>query len=346
MDDRGRRDPDDRFEQISRSLMGWVLGPGLLTVHVGVYLVTLVSLLLWNLIRSPSDVWVDGLLRRWGLVVVFHATAVAAGWAAWRLMRMGETSAAPAPRTAPRSWSVAAPPVPQPATSAARPARSATAVATTEEWARRWLRESVRIVRVAVGPNAVTNGNGHDALPERSTASGVAGPGIAEWGTLFARRTREMMSAAREHISPTPHPTNGSAPTAPPSSATAATANPASTWPGAETAAQPLPDSSTPVANGTWPAPANGSAHGADASLMPQPDNGATLESSPGSDRLTTTASDEAREGGTAAMSEDARWTWVEAAAAAWLARREMDEPTAEPTEIPPPPTNEPTATP
>src|SRR5215218_7474716 len=96
-----RRDPDDRFEQISRNLMRWVLGPGLLSVHVGAYLVTLVALLLWNFARSPSDIWVDEPLRRWGLVVVFHATAVAAGWSAWRLMRLGETSAAPQPRSNP-----------------------------------------------------------------------------------------------------------------------------------------------------------------------------------------------------------------------------------------------------
>jgi hypothetical protein len=44
--------------------------------------------------------------------------------------------------------------------------------------------------------------------------------------------------------------------------------------------------------------------------------------------------------------SEDARWTWVEAAAAAWMARREMDDPPADPVEAPPPPSDEPTAAP
>src|SRR5215217_6026060 len=91
MDHGSRRTSDDRFEQISRSLLRWVLGPGLLSLHVGVYLTTVVALLLWNFARTPNDVWVDGPLRSWGLVVVFHITAVAAGWSAWRLMRLGNT---------------------------------------------------------------------------------------------------------------------------------------------------------------------------------------------------------------------------------------------------------------
>jgi hypothetical protein len=345
MDDRGRRPPDDRFEQISRNLMRWVLGPGLLSVHVGAYLVTLVTLLLWNLVRSPSDIWVDGPLRRWGLVVVFHATAVAAGWTAWRLMRMGETSVAPEARPrVPRTWSMPAAPIPRPVTPEAPPVRSATAIATTEEWARRWLRESVRIVRDAVGPNVATNGNGHDGLPERATASGVAGPGIAEWGTLFARRTREMMSAARDHLASTPRSTNGSTTTDPTASG-ASPADPASTWPGAEPGPKPFTASPPHVSNGTWPAPTNGMAHSADIPIMPPHSNGTTPQTSPGLDPLTA-ASEESRDGEATAMSEDARWTWVEAAAAAWLARREMDEPPAEPAEIPPPPADEPTATP
>ncbi|HEY7037008.1 MAG TPA: hypothetical protein VH482_37105 [Thermomicrobiales bacterium] len=341
MDDRGRREPDDRFEQISRNLMRWVLGSGLLSLHVGVYLVTLVSLLLWNLIRSPSDIWVDEPLRRWGLVVVFHATAVAAGWAAWRLMRMGESPAASEIRTAqPRSWSVPAAPVPSPVAVESSPVRSATAIATTEEWARRWLRESVRIVRDAVGPNAVANGD--DGLPERATASGVAGPGITDWGTLFARRTREMMATARDHISPTARPANGSMPTVPSAAASATPAGPAHTWPGAEPATIPAP-AAPPATNGTWPAPTNGLAHGAEAS-PPSPKANGTVPP-PGTAHPTTTASDDARGGDAPAMSEDARWTWVEAAAAAWLARREMDEPAAEPAPAPPPPADEPTAT-
>src|SRR5262245_35354490 len=80
---------EERSARWRRGLTRWVLGTGFLSLHVGVYLLAVVGLLLWNLARSPGDLWVAGPLRRWGLVVVFHATAVGAGWAAWRLMRMG-----------------------------------------------------------------------------------------------------------------------------------------------------------------------------------------------------------------------------------------------------------------
>lgn len=342
MDDRGYSDADDRFEQVSRNLMRWVLGPGLLSLHVGVYLVTLVTLLAWNLARSPNNIWVDGLLRRWGLVVVFHATAVAAGWTAWRLMRSAEAPAAPAAPARPaRTSSVTAPPAPRSLAPEASPLRSATAIATTEEWVRRWLRESVRIVRDAVGPT-VANGNGHDGLPERATASGVAGPGITEWGTLFARRTREMMSAARDHLAPAPRPTDGSAsPSAPGQGASPV--DPAKGWPGTEAASNAL--AAFPVSNGTWPIPTNGASHLDDVPSPPPHTNGTTPQTSPGRNLRGGAGDNGSRDSETGTMSEDARWTWVEAAAAAWLARRELDEPLPRPAELPPTPSDEPTIT-
>src|SRR6266508_6908241 len=106
MDHSVRRYPEDRLDRLSHGVTRWVLGPGLLSLHVGVYLVSLVALLLWNFARTPNDVWVDEPLHRWGLVVVFHGTAVAAGWAAWRLMRLGTAPPTPDARTATvRTWS-------------------------------------------------------------------------------------------------------------------------------------------------------------------------------------------------------------------------------------------------
>jgi hypothetical protein len=339
--DYSRRDPDDRFEQISRNLMRWVLGPGLLSVHVGAYLITLVALLLWNFARTPSDIWVDDPLRRWGLVVVFHATAVGAGLAAWRLMRLGESATTPEPRASvPRRSLAPAAPVAQPEPNGVAP-RSAVATATAEEWARRWLRESVRIVRDAVGPGAVTNGhedNGH----ARPSASAVAGPEITEWGVLFARRAREMMSSARDHLPLPLRPTNGSAPAESPANP----ANPSGTWPAGAEDARPAPS------NGTWPAPMNGVVHTGEAFPAPEQSNGTVphhpTESAPATPVTTANAATGSGDDApvTSTMSEDARWTWVEAAAAAWLARREMDDPPAAPVEAPPPPADEPTATP
>ncbi len=325
MEYRGRSDADDRFEQFSRNLMRWVLGPGLLSVHVGVYLVTLVSLLLWNFARTPSDVWVDGPLRSWGLVVVFHATAVAAGWAAWRLMRMGQAAIAPEAPPA-RTASLRAQPVLTSHLDTHRASPSANG--TTEEWARRWLRESVRVVRDAVGPSADGNGRQGDGHLARPAPSGVAGPGITEWGTLFARRTRQMMATARDHLSPGHGASNGAGATAPTAGVIEAPPDPAR----------------------TWPVPTNGAAYVGDAQDVPVHANGVGLPEPLDFTHVTTADGHAGRNGATdgadAAVSEEARWTWVEAAAAAWIARREMDDLPVDPEEAPPPPTDEPTAAP
>jgi hypothetical protein len=345
MDQDVRRDPDDRFEQISRDLLRWVLGPGLLSVHVGVYLFTLVTLILWNLARSPNDVWVDDPLRRWGLVVVFHATAVAAGWAAWRLMQMGQTASTPETRSRPPR-SRLAPVTPSAPVGTPAPApRTVSLAATTEEWARRWLRDSVRIVREAVGPDAVANGHAENGYRARPTASAVAGPEITEWGTLFARRAREMMVAARDHIAHAPQSANGSAAAIPHD----APADPTSTWPGGtDPGPRPMTDEvRSPASGGTWPAPPHDEVSGEQTpeaadnrSVTPFP-----AESSPVGDADSDGEAVDAAVTDTA--SEDARWTWVEAAAAAWLARRERDDdPPADPVETPPPPGDQPTANP
>ena len=58
-------------------VQAWLLGPGLLAVHVGAYLASATVLILVNLLRSPTDLWFWGPLRGWGLVLVFHAAFVA-----------------------------------------------------------------------------------------------------------------------------------------------------------------------------------------------------------------------------------------------------------------------------
>jgi hypothetical protein len=46
------------------------------------------------------------------------------------------------------------------------------------------------------------------------------------------------------------------------------------------------------------------------------------------------------------AATEDARWTWVESAASAWMSRRERDDPPADLPETPPAPVDDATTTP
>jgi hypothetical protein len=340
MDYPARRNAEERLERISQGITRWVLGPGLLSVHVGVYLVSLVALLLWNFARTPNDVWVDGPFRRWGLVVVFHGTAVAAGWAAWRLMRLGTAPEAPGTPAAPgRSWtsSAAAASTMDAQTGASR---NAVAAATAEEWARRWLRQSVRVVREAVVPGGTANGSAGDGVITGAAASAVAGPEITEWGTLFARRAREVVSSARDHLSPgAPRVADGS--TAPNGPGT----GPASTWPGGESGQHAATEAVQPMSPaGTWPAPVGGSVHPGAIPGFAESHGPAVPEPDSDLDPSETAATTEHGRRDDAAT-EDARWNWVEAAAAAWLARREVDDPAENQSEAPPP-GDESTATP
>jgi hypothetical protein len=352
MDYGNRRTADDRFEQASRTVLRWILGPGFLSLHIGVYLITLVALLLWNFARTPNDVWVDGPLRRWGLVVVFHITAVAVGWAAWRLMRLGDLSPTTPKRTpgmgttrssrqygsdtaavpVNRAPSLQPQPQPQPAMN-----NHSQSVPPPDDGARHWFRDSVRLVREAVSDSPTT---GTSTSPAAST---VSGPGITEWGVLFVRRTREMMASARDHVSPSQHARqtklngtlNGVTVSPPP--------DPMRTWPeSTPNSTEPTSDThSTPV-NGTWPTPTNASLvdesqrHGSNGTAYPFPDH--TPIDPVQSTAVPTAPTKEVDP----AANEEARWTWV----AAWMSHRERDDPPIDPPETPPPSTDDATTTP
>jgi hypothetical protein len=306
-------------------------------------------LLLWNFARTPHDLWVDGPLRSWGLVVVFHITAVAAGWSAWRLMRLGNTPPPVSHRT-PRTSAVntgrqyngETVAIPVDRGSTLQPAANSQ-IASPDDGARHWFRDSVRLVREAVSDSS-TNGN-NDKSVTSPAASTVAGPGITEWGALFVRRTREMMSSARDHVSPTQQARtaklngelNGIA--VPPQP------DPLSTWP--ENTAPESPSlardiNASPIP-GTWPTSSNGSLgthnghlNGANGATHPAPDHTPVDPVDPA-----PTVKDETD----LAATEDARWTWVESAAAAWMSRRERDDPPADLTKTPPPPVDDAPAT-
>lgn len=361
MDHSRHRTSEDRLEEFSRAVIRWILGPGLLSLHVGVFLVSVLVLLLWNFARTPSDVWVDEPLRRWGLVVVFHITAVAAGWAAWRLMRFGDgssssgrlsggTSRTNRPSTnAPRGAQGAATFVP------AQSARYETEVvpASGGEQAKQWLRDSVRLVREVVedAPSQASQAHPDRTLPG-SVPSATVGPGVTEWGAIFIRRTREMMASARDHVSPVQQtraakldqPLNGVGLPAP--------NDPSRTWPGG-----PAPDQSMspPPVNGapeSWPASGNTAGHAASPeSTWGSHRNGrnGAAEILPGftpvepNERAVDAR--ETNDAADATATEAARWTWVESAAAAWMTRRENDDPPAEPSAADslsePPPTDD-----
>lgn len=78
---------DDFLTRIGRRLTMWVLGTGLLSLHATVFTLTIIGMVFWNIYDAPDDLWVADLFRRWGVLLLFHGVAVAAGWTAWRLLR-------------------------------------------------------------------------------------------------------------------------------------------------------------------------------------------------------------------------------------------------------------------
>jgi hypothetical protein len=343
MDHGSRRTPDDRFELVSRNVLRWILGPGFLSLHIGVYLIAAVALLLWNFARTPNDVWVDGPLRSWGLVVVFHITAVAVGWFAWRLMRLGETPPVTPQRT-PRTG----------ATHSTRPFRGETTAIPAvhapvlqsvgddygappaDDGVREWLHDSVRVAR-GVDTDAPAQ-----SASTGSATSAVSGVGITEWGAIFVRRTREMLTSARDHVSPAQHArhaklngTLNGVTVPPPPDANL-------TWPELSREMSLMSESHATPISGIWPTPSNGSMaeqmplDGSDGSasgyadhtpidpVLPTPDPNKPIDP---------------------AVNEDARWTWVETAAAAWMTRRERDDVASDLPEAPPPPADDATTT-
>lgn len=101
-----RRDVDATIDRFNRRLTGWVLGPGLLSFHAGVFFVTMTALFFWNAYHDPTNVWVVDLLRRWGAVLILHGVVTLGATVGWRLLRAADIQEA-----TPRAWH----PAPQPA---------------------------------------------------------------------------------------------------------------------------------------------------------------------------------------------------------------------------------------
>ncbi len=317
-----QRFDDDWLSRVSNGFTAWVLGTGLLTLHIAVYLLACVGLLLWDLYRSPNDIGVDVTLRRWGVVVLFHAIAVGAGWAAWRLLRIDLTHA---PDHVPQYRAESDRPLlpqangtPQ-ATDFDIPVRRsrdpvpamATASAVAEEWARRWLRESMRVMSHTVNMSRAALAHGDKPMP---VPSDLAGPTLSEWGVTVVRRARSMVVSARGRLTTLTQPPNGDDGPAMPRFAR----DPASTWPtwAGTRPLQPHSTSADSPQSDVSP-PRERIAEPPVESLLVRPENGVDpLRSFASMSNDTPEHHDPAT---------DPRWSWVEAAAAAWLARREAD---------------------
>ncbi len=72
----GTRGDEVQFGRAGRAAGAWLTGTGLLAAHVSVYLLAGVGLLLLNLFRSPTDLWVDRPLLVWAIVLIAHAALV------------------------------------------------------------------------------------------------------------------------------------------------------------------------------------------------------------------------------------------------------------------------------
>jgi hypothetical protein len=68
---------EQQINRLRRGLAARLLGPGLLLVHIGVFLVAATALILINLYRHPSGLTIGGALRTWAAIVAFHALIVA-----------------------------------------------------------------------------------------------------------------------------------------------------------------------------------------------------------------------------------------------------------------------------
>ena len=79
----------------NRGALRWVLGPGFLSCHLTTFALSFLALLTWNLIADPTDLHMIEPFRYWGVIVVFHIILLGGGMIGWKLLRMGETRAAP-----------------------------------------------------------------------------------------------------------------------------------------------------------------------------------------------------------------------------------------------------------
>jgi hypothetical protein len=68
---------EEQINRLRRGVAARLLGPGLLLVHIGVFLVAATALILINLYRHPSGLTIGGALRTWAAIVAFHAFVVA-----------------------------------------------------------------------------------------------------------------------------------------------------------------------------------------------------------------------------------------------------------------------------
>ena len=70
-------EPVRDFGHYSRSVRAWVTGRGLLASHAGLFVVAATALTLFNIVRTPANLWVWQPLLLWAIVLTIHGVLVA-----------------------------------------------------------------------------------------------------------------------------------------------------------------------------------------------------------------------------------------------------------------------------
>lgn len=323
-----QRGINPQWGRLGRGVGSWTLGRGLLSLHVGAYLLTATALILLNLTRSPNDLWFQDPLRRWGVFVVLHAALVVGGWTAWHVSRwsrrrsQAETVAeAVVPVSAGRfsRYRTGAPTPPSAAPAGSLPVRLRTTAA----------KVTARVQTVQVGPSVEAQlARLPDLWQRRSVllASGLTrATGLAARGRASAETALHRVRGQK--------PT-ASWPTQP-------------QWPAPDGYDRNAPEWATPfddrsqandLADGV-PAPRFTATTRSAVEQSPEPDQAATFPApSFYSFPPPTTTTDPLSGDEVSPVPEPpaatpplpakpgAEWSWVEAAAATWLARRDADD--------------------
>ena len=377
---RGTRGNEVEFGQARQAASRWVTGVGLLAAHISAFLLAGVGLLLLNLFRSPTALWVDRPLLVWLVVLGAHATLVGVARVARSTPGAFHRPVVPRRvgarvRRPPRKVQ-SNPVVPPPASVRPRfrpkPAASLAEVRpTTQDLTTRGREMAERGLAMAGTLSQSLGANGRElwqrAAPRLRLLSEVR-PGLGRRRPLFLKvhdEDRLFTPVQGEHLAefeqvtrPRPSdtapmtPTDGWVPASVPLESVAVAVEPV---PDMGTAAQPLharplspsPDEVTGAVPSPWgplPSWARMRPHGAEADVSEG--SGAPEREDRQSAVIPTRAwptpihpispgviggratgnTDDVLLHEAPAVTKETEWTWMEAAAASWLARRERYE--------------------
>jgi hypothetical protein len=96
------RDGQWQLDRASKQLVRWLTGFGLLSLDIGLFLITTTALFLLNLYQDPQHIDVVDKVRPWALLIVFHAIAVLILWIMSWALQAGKEQPEKAPQSPPQ----------------------------------------------------------------------------------------------------------------------------------------------------------------------------------------------------------------------------------------------------